>query len=90
MIHRFKQNLCKVKIHTFQAYYQRSCHEVQSRSTLSDKIVTEKEKFRLGCSENPDFFRLKIRGLELIQILLPSTLPLMTASLVLGPYERIL
>jgi len=57
---------------------------VQGRSALSDKILTEKEKFRLEYSENPDFLKLKTRGSELIQILVPSTLQLATASLVLG------
>jgi hypothetical protein len=57
---------------------------VQGRSTLSDKILTEKEKFRLGYSENPDFLRLKTRGSEPIQILLPSTLHLVTAMLPLS------
>jgi len=61
---------------------------VQGRSTLSDKILTEKEKYILGYSENPDFLRLKTRGSELIQILLPSTLHPVTASLVLGQNGR--
>lgn len=39
----------------------------------------EKEKFGLRYSENLDFLRLKTRGSELIQILLPSTLHLVTA-----------
>jgi len=71
-----------------KAQWEHSCYEVQGRSTLSDKILTEKEKFRLGYSENPDFFRLKTRGSELIQILLPSTLHLVTAMLPLGHFER--
>ena len=49
-------------------YYQHSCHEAQSRPTLSDKIFTGKEEFRLGYSENPDFLRLKARVTEPIQI----------------------
>jgi hypothetical protein len=57
---------------------------VQGKSKLSDKILTEEEKYRLGYSENPDFLRLKKRGTEPIQILLPSTLHLVTVSLVLG------
>ncbi len=56
---------------------------LQSKSTLSDKIFTEEEEYRLGYSENPDFLRLKTRGTEPIQILVPSTLQLVTASLVL-------
>jgi hypothetical protein len=62
---------------------------VQGKSTLSDKIFTEKEKFRLGYAENPSFLRLKTRGSELIQILLPSTLHLMTAMLPLGPIGKL-
>jgi hypothetical protein len=46
------------------AYYQRSCCEVQSKSTLSDKIFTEAEEYILGYSENPDFLWLKTRGTE--------------------------
>jgi hypothetical protein len=66
------------------AQWEHNCYEMQGKSTLSAKILTEKEKFRLGYSENPDFLRLKTRGLELIQISLPSTLHLMTALLPLG------
>ena len=40
---------------TMLAQWEHSCYEVQGKSTLSDKILTEKEKFRLGYSENPDF-----------------------------------
>lgn len=64
--------------------YQRSCYEVQGMSTLSDKILMQKEKFRMEYSKNPDIFQLKTRGLELIHILLPSTLHLVTAMLPLG------
>ena len=51
---------------------------------LSDKIFTEEEEYRLRYSENPDFLRLKTWGTEPIQILVLSTLHLVTASLVLG------
>jgi len=37
-------------------------YQLQSKSTLSDKIFTEKEEYRLGYSENPDFLRLKNEG----------------------------
>ena len=60
---------------------------MQGGSALPDKILTEKEKFRLEYSENPDFLRLKTRSSELIQILLPSTLHLVTALLVQGLSE---
>lgn len=49
---------------------------------LSDKIFTEKEEFRLGYSENSDFLRLKTRVTEPIQILVPSTLRVVIATLV--------
>jgi hypothetical protein len=71
-----------------KAQWEHSCCKVQGMSTLSDKILTEKEKFRLGYSENPDSLRLKTRGSELIQILLPSTLHLVTAMLPLGPLDQ--
>jgi hypothetical protein len=66
------------------AQWEHSCYKAQGRSKLSDKILTEKEKFRLGYSENLYFLRLKTRGSELIQILLPATLHLVTAMLPLG------
>lgn len=66
------------------AHWEHSCYEVQGMSKLSEKILTEKEKFRMGYSENPDFLRLKTRGSELIQILLSSTLHLVTVMLPLG------
>jgi hypothetical protein len=37
---------------------------VQGKSTLSAKILTEKEKFRLGYSENPDFFKVENKRLR--------------------------
>jgi len=55
---------------------------------LSDKIFTEEEEYRLRYSENPDFLRLKTWGTEPIQILVLSTLHLVTASLVLGHVNR--
>jgi hypothetical protein len=71
-----------------KGYSYISCYQPQSRPTLSDKILKEKEKFKLGFSENPDFLRLKTRDSALIQTLLPSTLHLVTASLVLGQQEN--
>jgi hypothetical protein len=53
-------------------------------------IMLEDLKLLLSCisspnaSKNPDIFQLKTRGLELIHILLPSTLHLVTAMLPLG------
>jgi hypothetical protein len=70
------------------AQWEHSCYEVQGRSTLYDKILTGKEKFILGYSENLYFLRLKTRSSELIQILLPSTLHLVTAMLPLGQLNR--
>jgi hypothetical protein len=32
---------------------------VQTRPTLSDKIFTEEEEYRMGYSENPDFFAVE-------------------------------
>jgi hypothetical protein len=62
---------------------------VQGRSTVSNKILTEK-KFKLEYSKDPSFLRLKTRGPELIQILLPSTLYLVTAMPQLGHLDCIL
>jgi hypothetical protein len=62
---------------------------VQGRSTLSDKILTEKEKYRLEYSENPDFLQLKTSVRKLVQILVPSTLHLVTAMLPLSHLEVI-
>ena len=62
---------------------------MQSRPTLSDKIFTKEEEYRLGYSKNQDFLRLKTGSSELIQILLLSTLHLVPASLVLGLLSKV-
>ena len=83
-----KINSWKYQIFSILAQWEHNCYEVQDISTLSEKILTEKEKFRLEYSENPDFLKLKTRSSELIQILLLSTLHLVTAMLPLGLIER--
>jgi hypothetical protein len=76
--------IASIPFNILLAQWEHNCYEVQDRSTLSNKILTEKEKFRLRYSENPSFLQLKTKGSELIQILLPSTLHMVTAMLPLG------
>ena len=66
------------------ALYQRSCHGAQSRPTLFVKIFVEKEGYRLRYSENHDFFAVENQGYRADSNLVPSTLHLVTASLVQG------